>query len=71
MQTVKIEGWSAEILARDGIVKNFPFEFQLALYMFCMWILWCRRVKWFNYFDTYYSKKIRSNYRHFRFGQQA
>jgi hypothetical protein len=39
MQTVQIEGWSSEILARDGIVKNFPLEFQLALYMFCMWIL--------------------------------
>jgi hypothetical protein len=39
MQTVKIEGWSAEILARDGIVKNFPLEYQLALYVFFMWIL--------------------------------
>jgi len=34
MQTVKIEGRSAEILARDGIVKNFPLEFQLPLYIY-------------------------------------
>ena len=34
MQTIKFEGWSAEILARDGIFKNFPLEFQLSLYVF-------------------------------------
>ena len=36
MRTVKIEVLSAEILARDGIVKKFPLEFQLALNLFCI-----------------------------------